>query len=82
MAHISGAATRRNNQPARWRFAQLIDQDLILIAWTVNDLRQVNELVPLGVSGFTTENLAIIEIVSHIPSLYWQLVQTKDADPP
>lgn len=61
---------------------QLIDQDVIMIAWTVNDLRRVNELVPLGVTGFTTENLAIIEIVSRIPSLYWQLVHMKDDDVP
>ncbi len=34
-----------------------------IIAWTVNDLVRVNELVRLGVDGITTDNLAILELL-------------------
>lgn len=61
--------------------AQLIEQNVIIIAWTVNDLRRVNELVPLGVTGFTTENLAIVDILGRIPSTFWQIQQLPLVDP-
>ncbi|MDQ3549282.1 MAG: glycerophosphodiester phosphodiesterase [Chloroflexota bacterium] len=34
-----------------------------IIAWTVNDLSRVNELVNLGVDGITSDNLAILELL-------------------
>jgi hypothetical protein len=34
-----------------------------IIAWTVNDLARVNELVRLGVDGITTDNLAILSLL-------------------
>lgn len=34
-----------------------------IIAWTVNDLTRVNELVRLGVDGITTDNLAILKLL-------------------
>jgi hypothetical protein len=43
------AALRANNQR--------------IIAWTVNDLNRVNELVRLGVDGITTDNLAILRLL-------------------
>lgn len=38
----------------------LDQQDLLLLAWTVNDVQRLNELVRLGVDGITTANLAIL----------------------
>jgi hypothetical protein len=34
-----------------------------IIAWTVNDLPRVNELVRLGVDGITSDNLAILRLL-------------------
>jgi len=34
-----------------------------IIAWTVNDLTRVNELVRLGVDAITSDNLAILELL-------------------
>jgi glycerophosphoryl diester phosphodiesterase len=34
-----------------------------IIAWTVNDLARVNELVRLGVAGITSDNLAILALL-------------------
>jgi glycerophosphoryl diester phosphodiesterase len=33
---------------------------LLILAWTVNDGRRLNQLVRLGVDGITTANLAIL----------------------
>ena len=38
-------------------------RDQRIIAWTVNDLTRVNELVRLGVDGITSDNLAILELL-------------------
>ena len=43
---------------------QLKDLDLIVLAWTVNDLKTVNEFVAMGVDGFSTNNLGIMEVLS------------------
>jgi hypothetical protein len=43
--------------------AWLHEQGLLIIAWTVDDLARVNELVALGVHGITTNNLAILELL-------------------
>ncbi len=32
-------------------------------AWTVNDIDRVNELIRLGVTGITTDNLAILSLL-------------------
>lgn len=45
------------------RAAWLEEQNLLTIAWTVNDLVRVNELVPLGVDAITTDNLAIVKLL-------------------
>jgi hypothetical protein len=36
---------------------------LIVLAWTVNDMRRVNEFVALGVDGVSTDNLAIMGLL-------------------
>ena len=43
--------------------AILKSRDQRMIAWTVNDLTRVNELVRLGVDGITSDNLAILELL-------------------
>jgi hypothetical protein len=43
--------------------ATLKASDQRIIAWTVNDLPRVNELVRLGVDGITTDNLAILSLL-------------------
>lgn len=45
----------------------LSERDLLLFAWTVNDIERVNELVGLGVDGITTENLAILTLLDEQP---------------
>jgi hypothetical protein len=40
----------------------LSDRGLLVFAWTVNDLKRVNELMRLGVDGITSDNLAIINL--------------------
>lgn len=37
--------------------------DLIVIAWTVNDLATVNDFVQIGVDGISTDNLAIMNLL-------------------
>jgi len=39
------------------------EQGVVTMAWTVNDLKRVNELVKLGVDAITTDNLAIMELL-------------------
>jgi hypothetical protein len=41
----------------------LKEHDLLVIAWTVNDIERVNQLVYLGVDGITTDNLAILSLL-------------------
>ena len=42
---------------------RLRELGLLIIAWTVNDLTRVNELVRFGVDGITTDNLAIMRLL-------------------
>ncbi|HEX6934786.1 MAG TPA: hypothetical protein VF162_21775 [Streptosporangiaceae bacterium] len=37
------------------------EHKLLILAWTVNDGREFNHLVRLGVGGITTDNLAILK---------------------
>lgn len=41
----------------------LRDNNLLIIAWTVNDVRRAAELIDLGARVITTDNLAIIEAI-------------------
>ena len=49
------------------RATWLEEHGLLTVVWTVNDLYRVNELVPLGVDAITTDNLAIIALLSSQP---------------
>src|SRR3954452_4382536 len=50
------------DQPAMTWFKQ---QKLLVFAWAVNDLADVNALVKLGITAITTDNLAIMEILGN-----------------
>lgn len=45
------------------RAAWLQERDILTLAWTVNTLERVNELVALGVDAVTTDNLAIMGLL-------------------
>lgn len=48
--------------------SRLKDLDLIVLAWTVNDLTTVNGFVALGVDGISTNNLAIMDLLGGLES--------------
>ena len=48
---------------------QLEEMEVVIIAWTVNDLARVNDLVDMGVDGVSTDNLAIIELIHRLGRL-------------
>lgn len=61
-ARIDGVTIRERlvtEETGRW----LESAGLLVLAWTVNDLERVNELVHLGVDAITTDNLAIMELL-------------------
>ena len=37
------------------------DRGLLVFAWTVDDVAQLNDLVALGIDAVTTDNLAILD---------------------
>lgn len=43
--------------------AWLQEQNLMILAWTINDYARLNELVALGVDGVTTDNLTMLELL-------------------
>ena len=56
---IDGVSIRHtllNEERAAW----LEDRRRLTLAWTINDLKRLNELVELGVDAVTTDNLAIM----------------------
>ena len=52
-------ATLLDQQTGAW----LKQQKMLIFAWTVNDLTDVNTLVKFGVTAVTTDNLAIMELL-------------------
>lgn len=62
VALLDGVSIRESlitEESAVW----LHERGLMTLAWTVNDIGRMNELVKLGVSGITTDNLAIMELL-------------------
>lgn len=59
---IDGVNIRHSLLNAR-SAVQLRSLGVIIVAWTVNDLTRVTELVRLGVDGLTTDNLAIMRLM-------------------
>lgn len=64
------------------RAAQLKELGLFTLAWTVNDLARVNELVLLGVDAITTDNLAIMTLLGGQESGEQPLDQLRPPDLP
>lgn len=65
--------------------ARLKARGLLIMAWTVNDLERVNELVRLGVDGITTDNLAILQLLGsqhHGGHPLDRLRRSRSASPP
>lgn len=59
---IDGVGVRHtllDRESAEW----LREQELMITAWTVNDVRRAAELIDLGVAAITTDNLTIIEAI-------------------
>jgi hypothetical protein len=63
-AIVDGVSIRHtllDEEVAAWLEAH----NLLTLAWTVNHLDRVNELVRLGVDGVTTDNLAILKLLGN-----------------
>ena len=59
---IDGVGIRHtllDEESAEW----LREQELMITAWTVNDVRRAAELIDLGIEAITTDNLTIIEML-------------------
>lgn len=61
MKVIDGITVRHTVLTAE-KVAWLREHDLLIFAWTVNDLERVNELIRMGVDGITSDNLAIVSL--------------------
>lgn len=64
LAALIDGVTIRYQLVNRDSVSMLKERGLIVLAWTVNDLRMVNEFIELGVDGVSTNNLAIMELLS------------------
>jgi hypothetical protein len=62
MARLDGVSMQHSQIDSEV-MATLKERDQRMIAWTVNELIRVNELVRLGVDGITSDNLAILELL-------------------
>ncbi len=58
---IDGVTVRHTALDAE-QAAWLAGENLLVFAWTVEDLERVNELMRLGVDGITSDNLAIVSL--------------------
>ncbi|MEA2525121.1 MAG: glycerophosphoryl diester phosphodiesterase [Thermomicrobiales bacterium] len=57
---LNGVSVRADLLDAE-TMAWLKDRGLLVTAWTVNDVEQLNDLVALGIDAVTTDNLAILD---------------------
>jgi glycerophosphoryl diester phosphodiesterase len=73
-AVIDGVTLRQNlvNEQSMKRLGEI---DALVIAWTVNDLLRMNELVRLGVGGIATDNLALLELLGDEGSAEQRLIR-------
>ncbi|GAB4332548.1 MAG: hypothetical protein Kow0010_18540 [Dehalococcoidia bacterium] len=81
LAVIDGVTVRHtllDEASAGW----LKERGYLILAWTVNDLGRVNELVQLGVDAITTENLAILRLLGDNRTGELELVPPRRALPP
>ena len=64
LAALLDGVTIRHQLVTPESIATLKAMNLIVLAWTVNDLSTVNTLVELGVDAVSTDNLAIMRLLS------------------
>jgi glycerophosphoryl diester phosphodiesterase len=57
----------------------LKEQELLILAWVVDDGFRMNELVEMGVDAITTDNLAIMELLGGGERGERELVHRTDA---
>jgi hypothetical protein len=62
LATIDGV-TIRESVADEETMPRLKEADLLVFAWTVNNLDRVNELMQLGVDAITTDNLAVLSLL-------------------
>jgi glycerophosphoryl diester phosphodiesterase len=68
LAVIDGVTIRHTvltDENAAW----LNEHQLLIFAWTVDDLRRANELIRMGVDGITSDNLALVSLFGGDASL-------------
>jgi hypothetical protein len=63
LAALIDGVTLRHQLVTEETMAALKERNLIVLAWTVNDLANVNRLVALGVDGVSTDSLAIMRLL-------------------
>lgn len=63
LARQMDGVTMQHNAIDEEVIASLHERGQRIIAWTVNDLARVNELVHFGVDAITSDNLAILELL-------------------
>jgi len=64
LAAMLDGVTIRHQLVSPESIAKLKAMNLIVLAWTVNDLSTVNDLVEMGVDAVSTDNLAIMHLLS------------------
>ena len=64
LAAMLDGVTIRHQLVTPESIATLKAMNLIVLAWTVNDLATVNTLVEMGVDAVSTDNLAIMRLLS------------------
>ena len=64
LAAMLDGVTIRQQLVSPESIAKLKAMNLIVLAWTVNDLTAVNALVEMGVDAVSTDNLAIMRLLS------------------
>jgi glycerophosphoryl diester phosphodiesterase len=60
---VQGVSIRHDLLDAR-TVRRLKQQDVVVLAWVVNDVPRLNRLLRYGVDGVTTDNLAILELLA------------------
>ena len=78
LAAMLDGVTIRHQLVTPESIATLKAMNLIVLAWTVNDLRTVNTLVELGVDAVSTDNLAIMRLLSGNQSGERRLSEHRD----
>jgi glycerophosphoryl diester phosphodiesterase len=76
---LTDGVTIRQNLVNEQSMGRLREMNVVVIAWTVNDLVRANELVRFGVDGIVTDNLAIVELLGRTGSSQERLMSIRSA---